>query len=183
MKKLILKSNRQSWLTVQRPQKISRIIGFHLLGKAYMKSLSFYSKKMWQVDDNKIIDDFAWSPKGVALKEGKREAWDVAISVILMQKMDMMIYFNLSTQDTDVRLNCSIESYDICNKSIKIEGKKYNFDIIISTISPDIIMNKVYGELPYIGREFHKFVLPTKFAFRKTFTLSTTPRREKFTSC
>ena len=26
---------------------------------------------MWQIDDNKKIDYFSWSPKGVALKEGK----------------------------------------------------------------------------------------------------------------
>ena len=53
---------------------------------------------MWQVDDNKIIDDFAWSPKGVALKEGKREAWDVAISAYPYAKNGYDDYFNLSTQ-------------------------------------------------------------------------------------
>jgi len=152
------------------------------VGKSlYEKFINSYSKKMWQVDDNKIIDDFAWSPKGVALKEGKREAWDVAISAYPYAKNGYDDYFNLSTQDTDVRLNCSIESYDICNKSIKIEGKKYNFDIIISTISPDIIMNKVYGELPYIGREFHKFVLPTKFAFPENVYFVYYTGGEKFT--
>ncbi len=152
------------------------------VGKSlYKKFINSYSKKMWQVDDNKIIDDFAWSPKGVALKEGKREAWDVAISAYPYAKNGYDDYFNLSTQDTDVRLNCSIESYDICNKSIKIEGQKYDFDIIISTISPDIVMNKVYGELPYIGREFHKFVLPTKFAFPENVYFVYYTGGEKFT--
>ena len=46
----------------------------------YGKFVDGYSKKMWQIDDNKEIDYFSWSPKGVALKEGKREAWDEAIS-------------------------------------------------------------------------------------------------------
>ena len=32
------------------------------------------------IDDNSIIDDFSWSPKGVAIKRGAREGWDTAIS-------------------------------------------------------------------------------------------------------
>ena len=47
----------------------------------YEKFIQNYSKKMWQVEDNQLIDDFAWSPKGVALKDGSREAWDTTISV------------------------------------------------------------------------------------------------------
>ena len=32
-----------------------------------------YNKKMWLVDDNKKIDTFNWSPKGVALKDGPKK--------------------------------------------------------------------------------------------------------------
>ena len=35
---------------------------------------------MWMIEDNKVISDFSWSPKGVAIKYGAREGWDTAIS-------------------------------------------------------------------------------------------------------
>ena len=38
------------------------------------------------------------------------------------------------------------------------------FDIIINTISPDYLFNRMHGELKFIGRDFHKIVLPIKQA-------------------
>ena len=29
----------------------------------YKKFVEKYTKKMWMIDDNKLIDDFSWSPK------------------------------------------------------------------------------------------------------------------------
>ena len=45
----------------------------------YNKIINNYNKK-WQVDDNKKIDTFKWSPKGATIKDGPRAAWDIAIS-------------------------------------------------------------------------------------------------------
>ena len=45
----------------------------------------------------------------------------------------------------------------------------------------DIVMNFTYGELPYIGREFHKFVLPIKFAFPENVYFLYYTGNEKFT--
>ena len=39
------------------------------------------------------------------------------------------------------------------------------FDIIINTISPDILFDNIYGELPFIGRDIHKIVLPMEECF------------------
>ena len=44
-------------------------------------------------------------------------------------------------------------------------GEKRTYDVIVNTAPPDVVMNYVYGELPFIGRKFHKFVLPVQFAF------------------
>ena len=147
----------------------------------YGKFVDGYSKKMWQINDNKQIDDFSWSPKGVALKEGKREAWDEAISAYPYAKNGYDDYFELSTQDTKVLLNTKIDKYDLPKKTITLNGDKHTFDIIINTISPDIVMNNTYGELPYIGREFHKFVLPVKFAFPENVFFLYYTGTEKFT--
>ena len=59
--------------------------------------------------------------------------------------------------------------------------RKTFFDVIVNTISPDIVMNLTYGELPYIGREFHKFVLPVKFAFPENVYFLYFTGNEKFT--
>jgi UDP-galactopyranose mutase len=117
------------------------------------------------VSDNKLIDDFAWSPKGVALKDGPKEAWDTAISAYPYAADGYDKYFTLATEDANVLLNTSIEKFDIENKKVTFSGETKQYDLIINTISPDIIMNNIYGDLPFIGREFHKFVLPVRFAF------------------
>ena len=131
----------------------------------YEKFIDGYSKKMWQVSDNKLIDDFAWSPKGVALKEGPKEAWDNAISAYPYASDGYDQYFSIATEEATVLLNTNIENFDIPNKKVSFLGETRVFDLIVNTISPDTIMNNVYGDLPFIGRDFHKFVLPVKFAF------------------
>jgi UDP-galactopyranose mutase len=131
----------------------------------YEKFIDGYSKKMWQVEDNRLIDDFAWSPKGVALKEGSKEAWDTAISAYPHAADGYDQYFDLSTKDATVLLNTEIEHFDLPNKTVVLNGRKQSYDVIVNTASPDDVMNGVHGKLPYIGREFHKFVLPVQFAF------------------
>jgi UDP-galactopyranose mutase len=42
-------------------------------------------------------------------------------------------------------------------------------------------MNGVHGELPFIGREFHKFVLPVQFAFPENVYFLYYTGSEKFT--
>src|SRR5438876_305361 len=46
----------------------------------YEKFVLNYNKKMWRIQDNRLMDTFNWSAKGVALKEGPRAFWDVWIS-------------------------------------------------------------------------------------------------------
>ncbi len=131
----------------------------------YGKFIDGYSKKMWMLDDNKTIDDFTWSPKGVTLKEGPREAWDTAISAYPHARNGYDDYFEIATQDTTVLLDTRIEAFDIPNKAVTIHGERQTYDIVVNTISPDIIMNFEHGELPFIGRDFYKFVLPIPHAF------------------
>lgn len=131
----------------------------------YDKFINTYSKKMWLVDDNREIDDFGWSPKGVALKEGGREAWDLAISAYPIAADGYDEYFRVATAGTRVRLNTWIENFDIKNKTVYVDGNAEQYDVIVNTISPDLLFEKAYGELPYVGRDFHKFVLPIAHAF------------------
>ena len=50
------------------------------------------------VDSCKDIDTFSWSPKGVALKEGPRAAWDSAISAYPYAANGYNDYFDFSTK-------------------------------------------------------------------------------------
>jgi UDP-galactopyranose mutase len=152
------------------------------VGKAlYNKFINNYSQKMWQVEDNRQIDTFSWSPKGVALKEGPRAAWDSAFSGYPYAANGYDDYFELATQNVKVMLNLKIEKYDIPNYQVFFHNSWHKYDVIVNTISPDILFNYEFGELPYIGRDFHKIVLPTEFAFPENVFFIYYANTEQFT--
>lgn len=129
----------------------------------YEKFILEYNKKMWLVDDNRRIDTFGWSPKGVAIKSGPRAAWDVALSAYPYAPDGYNKYFDISTEGCKVLLKTRVERYDMPKRTVWINGEKKTFDIVVNTISPDIVMNNEHGELHYIGRDLHKIVFPTEF--------------------
>ncbi|MFC2070303.1 UDP-galactopyranose mutase [Chloroflexota bacterium] len=133
--------------------------------RLYEKIIEKYNKKMWLVDDNRKIDTFKWSPKGAVIKEGPRAAWDIAISAYPYAEDGYNAYFHIATEGATVLLNTTIEKYDIPNKTVVIRGEKKSFDIIISTISPDILFEQCYGELTFLGRDLHKIVFPAEYVF------------------
>jgi UDP-galactopyranose mutase len=149
--------------------------------RLYEKIVLNYNKKMWLTDDNKKIDTFNWSPKGVALKDGPRAAWDIAISAYPIAPNGYDDYFDQVLGKVNVRLNTKIEKFDIPNKTIFIDGEKLEYDIIVNTISPDILFDHCFGELPYIGRDFHKIVFPTEFVFPENVYFQYYANDEKFT--
>ena len=133
--------------------------------RLFDKFIDQYNKKMWLVDDCKKIDTFGWSPKGVALKDGPRAAWDEAISGYPYAKDGYDYYFGFATKEATVKLSTRIERFDIVNKTVWIDGISSKYDLIVNTIAPDTVMNEVHGVLPFLGREFHKIVFPTEFVF------------------
>jgi UDP-galactopyranose mutase len=147
----------------------------------YSKFVENYNKKMWQVDDNRVIDNFGWSPKGITLKEGPRESWDDAISAYPIAADGYNQYFDLATENVNVFLGTTIEKYDILNKTVVINSEKRKYDIIINTISPDIIMEGIHGKLPFIGRDLELFVLPVKEAFPENVYFLYYAGKEKYT--
>lgn len=131
----------------------------------YDKFINSYSKKMWLLEDNARIDTFHWSPKGAALKEGPREAWSEAFSAYPYAPNGYNDYFDLATREARVLLSTSIEHYEIQQRTVRLRGETQRFDIIVNTISPDILFDYAYGELPYVGRDFHRIVLPMEHCF------------------
>ena len=149
--------------------------------RLYDKFIDEYSKKMWLIDDNKKIDTFGWSPKGVALKDGPRAAWDSAISGYPYAPDGYDYYFGFATQAAKVLLSTTITKFDIPNKTVTFNGEKKSYDIIINTIAPDTIFDECYGALPFLGREFHKIVFPTESVLPENVYFLYYANDEKFT--
>lgn len=149
--------------------------------RLYDKFIDEYSKKMWLIDDNKKIDTFGWSPKGVALKDGPRAAWDSAISGYPYAPDGYDYYFGFATQATRVLLSTTITNFDIPNKTVTFNGEKKSYDIIVNTIAPDTIFDECYGALPFLGREFHKIVFPTESVLPENVYFLYYANDEKFT--
>lgn len=147
----------------------------------YEKVVQQYNIKMWNVEDCREIDDFNWSPKGVALKEGPRAAWDKALSGYPYAPDGYNKYFDLSTAEAKVLLRTRIERYDMLNKTFVIKGEKRKFDLVVSSLSPDEPFGQCYGKLPYMGRDFHKIVFPTEHVFPENVYFLYYANDEKFT--
>ena len=146
----------------------------------YNKMINGYTKKIWQVEDNKEIDTFNWSPKGATIKDGPKQAWNEAISAYPYAEDGYNSYFDSVMDIANVLLNTKLDNFDIENKSVNISGVKKTFDIIVSTISPDILFDFCYGELPYIGRDFHKIVFPVENVFPENIYFQYYGGEEKF---
>jgi len=133
----------------------------------YSKFIETYSKKMWQVESNTELDTFEWSPKGTPLKSGPRAAWDTAISAYPRASNGYNDYFEIATAAANVILSTRIEKYELEKKQVFFNRQWHKYDLIVSTVSPDQLLDYSYGELPFVGRDIYKFVLPVENAFPK----------------
>lgn len=134
----------------------------------YDKFVKTYSKKMWKVESNTVFTEFSFTTKGVALKTGSKAAWTEAISAFPIKINGYDDYFDIATQNTEVLLKTEIEAFDIENYRVQINGEWVQYDIIVSTVSPEIILNNAFGPLRWIGRDFFKIVLPVAEVFPKS---------------
>ena len=153
------------------------------IGKTlYSKTIKNYNKKMWLVDDNKKIDTFKWSPKGATLKSGPRAAWDKAISAYPIKINGYNDFFDkIKKSNIQIYLNSKLKVKNLNKKIFYINKKIEKFDIVISTVSPDFFFKNKFGELPFIGRDFHKIVFPSKNIFPKNVYFLYYANSEKFT--
>jgi UDP-galactopyranose mutase len=133
----------------------------------YEKFIETYTKKMWVVDDERIIDDFSWSPKGVAIKKGSRDAWDTAISAYPLNLDGYDPVFTEAQKVSNILFNTTVESIKPETLEAKINGVYKTYDCIINTTPIDNLFENIYGELKYIGRTLTYTVLPVEYALPK----------------
>jgi len=149
----------------------------------YGKIIDNYNKKMWLVNSNKKLDTFKWSPKGYTIKKGSRAAFDDHISCYPYAKDGYNKYFDkiLKIKNVKVSFGSLANRFDLKKKIAFINGKKFFFDILINTVSPDEMFNFKFGKLGFIGRDFYKIVLPCKEVFPKNVFFLYYPNKETFT--
>jgi UDP-galactopyranose mutase len=130
----------------------------------YEKFVKNYSKKMWELESNTMLTDFKFDGKGVKLQTGTREVnphYHVYYPTGL-EGWDRFFDICASTTGIEVRLSTTIEAFDVKNPGVKVNGEWHWADLMVSSLSPDLLMEQCYGELPYIGREMLLLVLPTE---------------------
>lgn len=149
----------------------------------FNKTIKEYNKKMWQVNSCKEIDSFKWSPKGYTIKKGSQAAFDDRISMYPTEKDGYNSYFDIipKIKNVKIKFNSILKKINFKKRFAIVNNKKYDFNILINTIAPDTIFNYKFGELKFIGRDLHTFVLPGKYAFPKDVFFIYFPNNEKFT--
>ena len=149
----------------------------------YGKIIDNYNKKMWLVNSNKKLDTFNWSPKGYTIKKGSRAAFDDHISCYPYALDGYNKYFDHIKKIKNVKIffKSILKNINLKSKVAHINNKRVKFDVLINTISPDEVFNFKYGKLGFIGRDFHKIVLPVKEVFPKDVFFLYYPNKEKFT--
>jgi UDP-galactopyranose mutase len=148
------------------PQNLERFWIDSVGPTLYDKFIKNYSKKMWGIESNAEITDFGFTPKGVALKRGPiTAAWSEAMSGFPKAMTGYDDYFDKATADSKVCLNTTIEDFDIPAYRVKIAGEWRRYDIIVSTVSPEVVFKNALGPLRWAGRDFLKVVLPVEHCF------------------
>jgi len=146
----------------------------------YNKFIKDYTTKMWCIDNLRTIDTFSWSPKGVTLKEGSSAAWEGVYSGYPYASDGYNQYFDYAVKSTKVFLNHPLRVHSIANKEFYIHDDVVAFDLVVSTVSPDLLFEGV-PSLPYIGRRLEKVVLPVEHAFPKDVYFTYYGQHENYT--
>ena len=137
-------------------------VGETLYGK-YVKN---YNRKAWLLDSNTEMDfGIEATVKRRPLESGERYEYKDWYNCYPIAHDGYNHLFDVALEGCNVLLNTTITGFDLERRAIDIGGKSLTADVLISTISPDEIMERQFGELRFVGREFHKIVLPVPSVF------------------
>jgi len=133
----------------------------------YEKFAKYYNRKMWQIEDNRLLDEAVptWTSKGALVYEGPRHGFHDSISAYPHAANGYDDYFDIATAQARVLLSTRIEQYDIPHKCVQLGGEWRSFDVIINTVGPDVLFDFCFGELRFVGLDFHPIVLPVEQCF------------------
>jgi len=121
-----------------------------------------YSKKMWGINNNQELDqDISFTLKKEPIRKDIDDYFEGKKYVLYPKRLDgYNTYFEQATADCEVIFNTAIEKFDVENKSILVNNEWQKYDLLISTVSPDQLLDYKFGKLKYKGRDFLKIILP-----------------------
>lgn len=140
----------------------------------YDMFVDHYSKKMWMIGDNRLFDIFKWSAKDHPLERGTREAYKGSFLGYPVPADGYNGYFDAMVEGVEVLFNEHSANGDLVdelkNRRALLEAfgwdrLTHGYDAVISSIPIDELCGHALGELPYVGRDFHLLVLPTRQVF------------------
>jgi len=137
-------------------------------GTLYEKFITHYNKKAWQLNDNIEMDfGFEATVKRRTIESGDRREMEGWYNCYPIAHDGYNAFFEMALEGCEVRLETEIEAFDVaaCSVRIKDTGDIIDGDMMISTTSPDALLDYQFGELGYVGREFQKLVLPIEHVF------------------
>ena len=139
----------------------------HRVGETlYSSYIKEYNKKAWIIDSNTEMDfGFEATVKRRPLESGEPYEYKGWYNCYPIAHDGYNRILDLSLEGCEVMLNTTVTGFDLENRAVYIGDQRLQGDIIISTISPDALMENQFGELRYVGRDFHKIVLPLEFVF------------------
>jgi len=126
----------------------------------YEMFTDYYSRKMWSIESNKVLDTFKWSAKDKPIESGGREAYKGSFIGYPISATGYNGYFDAMLDGIIVLKQH--EWRPLALERSELERKQY--DITISTIPIDELVGKP-NSLPYAGRDFHLLVLPCREVF------------------
>lgn len=152
----------------------------------YNKYIKTYTEKMWEVESNKVFEDFSWTVKGSPIQHGDRichlaSETESQLQAYPIEETGYNRFFEYCVRNSKVLLNTNIEKVDLEKREVYINGEIIKGDIIVSTISLDDLMGNCYGKLRYMGRDFFKIVLPTEHIFKEGHHYMYYPNQEQYT--
>lgn len=128
----------------------------------YNKFVKEYSKKMWQIEDNRSLDEVpSVLKKKTPLRTGTKEYFEGEKIIGYPLALDgYNSYFDKCVEGCNVIFNTYVDKFDLNKKGVFIDNKWIYGDILITTTSVDMLFDYQYGELKFIGRDFLKIILP-----------------------
>lgn len=134
----------------------------------YGKYIKEYNKKAWMLKSNTEMDfGFEATVKLKPLETGLRYEYKEWYNCYPIPNDGYNRFFDVAVDGCDLILNGKITGFDLKKSAIYVNNQKLRGDIIVSSISPDTLLEFQYGELKYVGREFYQITLPAEFVFPK----------------
>ncbi len=148
----------------------------------YEKFIEAYTKKMWGLESNRELEaGSTWPVDAEPIRSGPRAAWTDSMTAFPEGLAGYDPFFTRAVEGVEVLLGAAIDAFDVEQRRVKLGGDWRKFDLMVSTISPEILLGNAFGPLRWMGRELLKLVLPVRFAFPPNVYCVYYPNAEPFT--